>query len=122
MNVSKSDILSASCVSLDSLLHVSCYMCVCVRSSTVSSLRSDGNDGSVVAELESSHVLGRGNWPFNTHQPIRQGMLGAGRPWERPCRGAEGWRGYRGKSTQKGQIKESERGVGTEGAGRMEER
>lgn len=69
-------------------------VCMCVRAaSTVSSLRSDGSDDSVVVELELSHVLGRRNRPFNTHQPIRRGMLGAGRPWERPCRGADGWRG-----------------------------
>lgn len=51
-----------------------------------------------------------GCWPFNIYQPIRQGMLGAGCPWERPCRGAEGWEGTEG-STQKGQIKESKRGM-----------
>lgn len=47
-------------------------------SSAVSSLRSDGNDDSLVAELELSHVLHRGNRPFNACRPIRRGMLGAG--------------------------------------------
>lgn len=48
----------------------------------------------------------RGVWPFKTHQPMGRGMLGAGRPWERPCRGAGGRREGGRKSTKKGRIEE----------------
>lgn len=105
MNVTVSDILSASyvSVSLDSLLHVHVSSWVCVAS-TVCSCESDGHDDGSVAGVEPCAWWE--NRPFNTHQPITQGMLGAGRPWERPCRGAEGWKWWRGKHTQEGQIKE----------------
>lgn len=71
-------------VSLDSLLrvHVSCYACVSVCAvSTVSSLRSGGNDDSVVAELETSHVLGGGTGPLI---PISQSGRGC---WEQAVLG-----------------------------------
>lgn len=53
---------------------------VCAAS-TVGSLRSVGNDDSVVAELESSHVLGRGTVPLI---PISQSGGGC---WEQSVLG-----------------------------------
>lgn len=71
--------------------------------STVSSLRRDGNDDSVVAELKRSHVHHGGTGPLMPIGQSGRGMLGADRPWERPCRRAEGWRG---ENTQRSRVKE----------------
>ncbi|KAM7421139.1 hypothetical protein PAMA_015347 [Pampus argenteus] len=76
---------------------------------TVSSLGSEGKDDSVVAELEQSHVLSRGTGPLIPISQSRRGCWEQARPWERPCRGPERWRGKRRKCTEKGQIKEEEK-------------
>lgn len=57
----------------------------------VSSLGTGRSDGdSAAAEMERSHVLGGERGPLKPTSQSGGGMLGAGRPWERPCRGAEG--------------------------------
>lgn len=120
MTVSLSDILSAAECVFEFTAACTCeLLCVCAAS-TVSCLRSGGNDDSVVARDGVEPCARRGYWPFNTYRPIRQDA-GSRPSLGTTLQGAEGWRGYRGKSTQKGQIKESKGGVGTESAGRMNE-
>lgn len=91
LNARVSDSFSASYVNSVCLLllHVHIYTWV---ASAGSNLRSVGNIDSVITEMVLNHVLSRATGPLI---PISQsdGMLGAGCPWERPCRGAEGWRG-----------------------------
>ncbi len=86
MNLSMSDVLSAAECVFGFTAACTCELLYVCAASTVSSLGSGGNDDSVIAGLERSHVLGGATGPLI---PIGQSgrMLGAGRPWERPCRG-----------------------------------
>lgn len=89
-------------------------VCVCVGS-TLSRLRSDSNDDSVVvAELESSHVLDEGTGPLIFISQSRRGC------WEQAVLGNDLAGGPRNREHIEGPQKGRKRCVGTECTGRMD--
>lgn len=99
-------------VSLDSLVHVSQNVSVCVCmcvASTVSSLGSDRNDDSVVAKLELSHVLSGETGPLIL---INQSDRGC---WEQAVLGNDLAGGPRNGEGREEHIEGVDKGGGEEG-------